>query len=222
MAIPLVLYAASGAQLAPVAAALKVRGRQRPVPYPRIMIWCVFLVFTDVVDRVVTKLIGNNLWTAYLILPVEVGLVLWILSAWQVTPFLQLAYTIMIPVMGVVTAAALLLTDPTFTFYRWVAPFLALLALAASLHTLVYGALQSRNPLPGQDWFWFCLGLSLFWIGYVSLPVFADMFVVSHVEWVRWAYIARAWSNIVAFVVMSWGILRYRGPEWSGSSSARA
>jgi hypothetical protein len=222
LAIPLVLYAASGAQLAPAAAAFAIRGRQQPVPYPRVVIWCIFLVFTDVVDRVVTRTMGNNLWTAYLILPVEVRLVLWILSAWQVTPFLQLAYTIVIPVMGLMTASLLLLTDPSVTFYRWVAPFLALLALVLSLHTLVYRALLSRKPLQEQDWFWFCLGLSLFWIGYVSLPVFADMFVVTHEEWVRWAYILRAWSNIVAFLVMSWGILRHRGPEWSGSSSARA
>jgi hypothetical protein len=219
VAIPLVMFGQAASQALPIVAALKVRGRHQPVPYPRLVFWCGILLVTDVLGLVVAEALGNNLWMVYVTLPVEVGLVLWLLSEWQSTELLRLTYSLAIPVMGTVVVSLLMLTDPAKTFYRYVSPFLALLGLAAALHTLVHRTLLSRGPLIRQDWFWICLGMALFWLGYVSVPVFADTFLVAHVDWVRWAYISRAYTDIVAFLLMSWGVVCQRVPARSFGSS---
>jgi hypothetical protein len=219
VAIPLIMFGHAVSQAAPIVAAIAVRGRHKPVPYRPIVIWCLALLATDAIDLAVAARYGNNLWTSYVAIPVEVGMALWILSTWQPSEFLRLAYNLAIPVMGTLVVSLLVLTDPSVTFYRWIAPFLGLLALSASLHTLVLRTLISRAPLVRQDWFWICLGMALFWLGDVSVPVFADTFLVTHVDWVRWAYISRAYTDIVAFLLMSWGIVCQRVPARSFGSS---
>lgn len=219
MAIARVMFVQAASQALPIVAAFAVRGRHQPVPYPRLVFWCAVLVVTDVLALAVAKAFGNNLWMVYVTLPIEVGLVLWLLSEWQPTELLRLTYTLAIPVMGTVVISLLMLTDPTKTFYRWVSPFLALLALVAALQTLVHRALLSRSRLTEQDWFWVCLGMSLFWLGYVSVPVFADAFLVAHEDWVWWAYVSRAYTDIAAFILMSWGIWCQRVPARSLGSS---
>lgn len=219
MAIARVMFVQAASQALPIVAAFAVRGRHQPVPYPRLVFWCGVLVVTDVLALVVAKAFGNNLWMVYVTLPVEVGLVLWLLSEWQPNELLRLTYLTAIPVMVTVVASLLVLTDPGRTFYRWVSPFLALLALAAALHTLVNRTLLSRGPLAQQDWFWICLGMALFWLGYVSVPVFADTFLATHEDWVWWAYVSRAYTDIAAFILMSWGIWCQRVPARSLGSS---
>ena len=165
------------------------------------------------------RLSGANLWLGYATVPVEVGLFLWMLSVLQATEFLRTAYVMAIPVTGVVVLAMLLLTDPAQTFYRWVAPGLALMALAASLGTLVLRSLESRAPLALQDWFWFTLGLSLFWLNLVSITIFYEAFVNTHLDWVATALLARAYVDITACLLMSWGLLQpWLRARSSGSS----
>jgi hypothetical protein len=222
MAIPTIMYVHAASQALPIVAAYAVRGREQPAPYRRVIIWCLVLLATDAVDLTFARLRYNNLWTAYFTTPVEVGMSLWILAAWQPNELLRLTYNMAIPVTGTVVVSLLVLTDPSVTFYRWIAPFLSLLALAASVHTLAHRTLLSRAPLADQGWFWICLGMSLFWLGYVSVPVFLDLFIDTHQDWVGWAYMGRAGTDIAAFGLMAWGILRSRVPAWSGSSSAQA
>jgi hypothetical protein len=222
MTIPAIMYVHAASQALPIVAALGVRGRQQPVPYHRVVIWCLVLLATDAVDLTFARLHYNNLWTGYFTRPLELGMSLWILSDWQPNESLRLTYNLAIPITGTVVASLLVLTDPSVTFYRWIAPLLGLLALVASVHTLAHRTLLSRVPLTDQGWFWICLGMSLFWLGDVSVPVFADAFVVTHETWVHWAYMGRAYTDIAAFGLMAWGILRSRVPTWSGFSSARA
>ncbi|MFI4978486.1 MAG: hypothetical protein ACHQC8_07430 [Solirubrobacterales bacterium] len=219
MAIARVMFVQAASQALPIVAAFAVRGRHKPVPYPRVVVWCLILIGTDMLALVLAKLLGNNLWLSYVTRPIEVFLTLWVLSLWQPTEYLRLAYSLAIPVVGALVVSVLMLTDPTVTFSRWMAPPLALLALAASLHTLVHRTLLSRAPLARQDWFWICLGMSLFWLGYVSVPVFADAFLATHEDWVWWAYVSRAYTDIAAFILMSWGIWCQRVPARSFGSS---
>jgi dolichol kinase len=165
-------------------------------------------MLTDEAAIVAAKLAGSNLWLSYLTLPVEVALFLWMLSVLQPTEYLRTAYILSIPVVGILVVALLVLTDPSRTFDRFVAPALALITLAASLHTLVLRSLESRAPLTQQDWFWLCLGLSLFWLSFVSITIFLEAFVGSHPEWVLTALIARSWVDIAAYCLMAWGLLQ--------------
>lgn len=207
MEIPLVMYATSASQSLPVFTVLLVRGRHPPAPYLRITTWCCFLVLADVFNISVMYLQGNNLWTSYYTLPAEVGLTLWILAAWQANARMQRLYMYAIVLVVLGTAAVLLATDPAVTFEVWVAPTLALIALAKSVHTLVHRSLLSRQPLTTQAWFGVCLGLSLFWLLSVPMPPFANAILNQNIKWVDVVYQARAWVMIVSFMLMSWGIL---------------
>jgi hypothetical protein len=195
-------------QALPIAAALTVQDRPRPVLYQRAIVWFSILMLTDEMAIVVGKIAGNNLWLGYLTLPIEVALFLWMLSVLQPTEYLRTAYSLSIAVIGTVVIAVMILTDPSKTFDRFVAPGLSLVALSASLHTLVLRSLESRVPLPQQDWFWFCLGVSLFWLSFVSITIFHQSFINTHVDWVITALIARAWVDIAAYMLMAWGLLQ--------------
>ena len=83
MAIPVLLHVASASQALPIVVAALVGGRQLQAPHRRLAIWCCLLVILDVVDLFIGARMGNNRWTGYLTLPVEVGMTLWILSSWQ-------------------------------------------------------------------------------------------------------------------------------------------
>jgi hypothetical protein len=208
LAIPFIAHVQFASHAVPIVAALTVRDRPRPVLYHRAIVWFCALVIAEESGLIVGWLSGNNLWLGYATIPVEVGLFIWMLSALQPTEYLRTAYMLAIPVAGVIVLAFLLLTDPTKTFYRWVAPSLALLALAASLETLVLRSLESRAPLVLQDWFWLSLGLSLFWLNFVSITIFYEAFIGTHQDWVVTALLARSWVDITACLLMSWGLLQ--------------
>lgn len=207
MAYPLTQYAQFAAQLLPIVAALAVWGRRLPAPYPWVLSWCAFMALADSLDLAVAYLHGSNLWLSYFTLPTEVGLSLWFLALWQPNEFMRLVYQLAIPAMLVVTMVALLLADTATAFDLWVSPFLSLLALTAALATLVFRSITSLRQLTEQDWFWVCLGLAIFWIGFVAVPPFHRAFIETHREWVVWAYIVRAWTVVGAFLLMTWGVL---------------
>ena len=207
MAIPAVSWIQFFSQALPIAATARVRDRAAAVPYRRLALWCTALVLADVVDQVSAVTRGHNLDTAYVALPIEVGLTLWTMAAWQPSELSRLAYVIAIPIMMAAAIAVVLLTDPTVTFVQWVSPFLALLALVSVLHTLVARALMSRSHLTSQGWFWVCMGMGVFWTGFITVPMFANIFLETHRSWVVAAYIARAWVNIGAFLLITWGVL---------------
>ena len=212
MAIPILLQVASAAQALPVIALAVVRGRHSPAPHLRIALWCCLLVLFDVMDLVVGGRTGNNHWTAYGTVPVEVGTTLWILSAWQPDGPVRRAYVIGIAATGAAIAAALLLTNPQETFDVWVAPLAALFAFGAVLHTLVTRTLRSREALLSLDWFWICLGLALFWAVQISTPALLTAFLDTHRELVVDAFLARSAIVIVGFVCIAWGVACPQAP----------
>jgi hypothetical protein len=210
VAIPILLYAVSATQALPIAAVLVVRGRHPPTPYRRLVVFCLALLITDILSIALGRAVGNNRWLAYGTEPMEVALTLWLLEAWQPNAFLRLAYSVTIVLMGATVAGTLMLTDPQVTFGQWISPFLALLALAATLHTLVHRVLLSRLLLTNQDWFWVCLGLALFWLTFVPFDPFLRAFMPERVDWARAAYYFRFSAMSVSFLLMSWGIVCQR------------
>lgn len=212
MAIPLLLHAKAVSQVVPIVAALVVWGRQLPAPYRRVVLLCGFLLAADAVDLVVGAIEGNNLYTSFVTLPVEVALSLWLLAVFQPSDGLRFTYGVAIPVLLAGTALALAATVPAVSFDLWISPSLCLLILVAVLHTLVHRSLLSRRPLVTEDWFWICLGLAVHWGGLVAVPAFHRAYIDSQVEWVRVAYLAKAWTNIGAFLIIGWGVVCQRIP----------
>jgi hypothetical protein len=112
-----------------------------------------------------------------------------------------------IATLVVATIAGLLLLGPEPLFDQVLAPFHALVLLAASLYTLLARALRSTGTIAGEHWFWIALGLSLYFAASVAIGPFAVALLASNVDWVRQAYIARAWISVLAFVLITTGIV---------------
>ena len=207
MAIPVLLYVASASQGLPVLAAMVAGGRRPPASHLRVATWCTLMVLSEVMNVVAGIVTGSSLWVGYFIMPIEVCMTFWILTLWQPNEPLRRLYRITISVVAVLSGILLLVTDHVVAFERWIAPALALVSLAAVVHTLIHNSLRSLQLLTSQDWFWICLGMALFWLMFAPLPPFADALLASNLEWVRMAYLARAWTIIAAFALISWGIL---------------
>jgi len=207
MAIPVALHLAAGSQLLPLAAALTPWGRPLPAPARWVLAWCGVMAATDLASLAVTLAHGENLWLQWGAVPLASALALWALAGWQRGELLRLVYRLAIPALALATLAVLLLFDPRSTFDEVVAPFHALVLLAASLHTLLARSLRAPGAIGGEPWFWMGLGLSLYYAASVAIGPFAQALLVANVEWVRRAYIARAWVVVLAFVLITTGVL---------------
>jgi hypothetical protein len=219
MALPVALHLAAASQLLPLAAGLTRWGRPVPVPARWVLAWCGLLVVTDATSLAVNLAHRENLWVQWVAVPLGSGLVLWALSLWQLNELLRLAYRLAIVALVVATIAGLLLLGPEPMFEQIAAPFHALVLLAASLYTLVHRALAAEGTITREAWFWIGLGLSLYFAASVAIGPFAVALLSSNVEWVRQAYIARAWTSVLAFVLISTGILCPLFPRRSGGPS---
>ena len=214
MAIPAVLHVASMSQALPVGAVLARRGRLRPAPVVWVAAWCVVLLLSDAGLLLIARWEGNNLWVRYIALPAESTLALWTLSYWQVHDLLRLAYRLAIPLLLVATALTLAFSDSSRHFDEFMAPLHALVLLTAALHTLVHRAIRTEGSITRESWFWVSLGMSLYFGSAVALQPFNSALLATHMDWVRAAYLTHAWVEIVAFALITVGVLcpPYQGP----------
>ena len=219
MPFPAALYAAALSQALPLSAALTRWGRPVPVPARWVLAWCGLLVVTDAASLAVNLAHRENLWLQWVAIPLGSGLVLWALSLWQLNELLRLAYRLAIAALVVATIAGLLLLGPEPMFEQIAAPFHALVLLAASLYALVHRALRTEAAVAREPLFWIGLGLSLYFAASVAIGPFAVALLSSNVEWVRQAYIARAWTSVLAFVLITTGVLCPHFRRGSGGRS---
>jgi hypothetical protein len=117
------------------------------------------------------------------------------------------------------TGAAVLVLGADPLFEQVVSPIHALVLLAASLHTLVHRAVGAEGAMAREHWFWMGLGLSLYFAASVAIGPFAQALLASNIAWVRQAYIARAWTSVLAFVLITTGVLCPHFRRGSGGRS---
>ncbi|MEO8030875.1 MAG: hypothetical protein ABI765_08500 [Gemmatimonadota bacterium] len=138
---------------------------RRPVDRTRskVVLFClVMFLFDMVLIGFQHRASGGNVWLSYIVHPTEAVLVCWILSDWQVRPGTRRALGYLVPVY-LITMTILTLTEErsdTFSLITGSLSGLAILCLV--LYTLVSNSLLEREELRHRDWFWVCLGFTVY------------------------------------------------------------
>jgi hypothetical protein len=208
--LPWILHAAFAAQALPVLAGARYGAR-----LPRVRKWvagaCALGILADSVQLVIAQSDPHvqtmSVWVTYVSVGVENAIFLWALSLWQTHPLLRLAYRMSIPlfVIGAIALTTTLSGANVFNLYT--APFQSLVVLAGALYTLVTHSITEHERITQFDWFWICLGLSAYFALGVALPPFAQILLADRMDLVRLAYLTKAWSDVIAYILIARGML---------------
>lgn len=201
-----ILYVAMFAMLLPVAAAVPYGVRQSPARW-WLVVWCGVLFTADLLQLAASRVTENNLWTQYVITPVEDVIVLLMLSNWQRGDVSRLTFRAIAPIFLVAWVVLVAMLERTDDFSVFAHPFQALVMLAASLFTLARGALEETEQVTQRDWFWVTLGLSLFFAPGTALQPFAHEVYPVRPDLVRLAFYGKAAIDVVAFILIARGML---------------
>jgi hypothetical protein len=216
-----ILWAATVAQVFPLIGL--VRGPRGLNVARRWMIaWCLVFLAGDIVQILVARSTGTNLWTTYIVAPLEDVILLFVLSVWQRNAVARLTFRVAIPVFLITWAVLVLSVENTNNFSLVAKPFQALLMAGASLYTLLARGLATGERVTQQDWFWISLGTTLYYAPTTALHPFAYVYISTRPDLVRLAYLLHAGIDIVAFILIARGMLCPLTPERSGGSSAPA
>ena len=218
--IPLVLHAATAAQVIPVLAAVRY-GVRLPSPRPWIVVWCASLLASDFAQYQfgIGAAGANNLWLQYIAVPTQNAIMLWALSLWQPDPVSRLAFRVAIPLDVLALLALIPAAQSAAVFNQFTWPFQSLVLLAGSLYTLVKRSIGEPERVTSRDWFWITLGTSLFFAFRIAVPPFAALMVATNLELSRLAYVFSAWIDILAYVLIARGMLCPLPQARSGGSS---
>jgi hypothetical protein len=221
--IPATLYISSASQLGPIVVALarpaRLSGGARWVA-----IWCGTYAAENAIALPMALAHHNNHILNYIFVPIQGAAILWALSLWQTQQMARLTMRAAIP--GFLVAWTLLLFVENLHGFSAIAePVYSILALGAALYTLVVRSSDATSSLLRQDWFWVCAGLALHFGALVFLTPLGAALVNTNPEIVVRAYYVRSFVNILAFTLMTIGLLCPRplphsGPFFSPASSA--
>ncbi len=216
--IPLVMHAASLAQVLPLLAAMRY-GTRLPVARRWVAVWCLALLASDAAQLWFRGGGTDNRWVHYIAVPLHNAIMLWTLSLWQPDPVSRLAFRVAIPLNLLALLAIVPAVQSAAMFNQVTWPFQALVLLAGSLYTLVRRAGGEPDRVTSRDWFWITLGASLYFALRVALPPFVELTLNTNRELARLAYVVSAWTDIVAFILIARGMVCPLPQARSGGSS---
>jgi len=216
--IPWIIWVQFWLLILPGAAALVV-WRRRRVPDPVLWLvgWSAIVVWSDTVARFLTMTVGRNTAVMFVAQPAEVAATLMVMSHWQVHDRWSRRIRWTALSMLVVAAVLALLHDDT-GFGQWVSPALGLLALAATLWTMVVRTLSSTEHIVGRSWFWICGGLAVYWVIFAAVVPFVMELVTVDLQQAITAIIIMNWVKIGAYVMLGGGVLL----DWRQARAAPA
>lgn len=208
--------AATLAQLLPLFAVVP-RWRQAPEVRRWVAAWCLVFFLSDVLQLAVSRLRYTNLWLFMFINPIEDGLILWILSYWQVTPVARLAMRMAIPLVIVTYLVIAIATGEHRTYQAFAGPFRALVVLSATLFTLISRIAARPEGAPNRDWFWVTLGVALYYGLHVATePIVSALGTTDRMVMIR-IFSVKAIFDVVAFILIWRGM---RCPVQNGYSGS--
>jgi hypothetical protein len=198
-----------------------IGGRVATPPRRWVVVWCLLLVANGAISLALGLQQINNLWVGYAFMPVTGAVALWALSLWHEPGTARLALRLAIPLfVGVSAVLTLGLEDP-HTFSLVAAPFHGLVLLIAAAGTFIRRSLGETTSLMRHDWFWTVAGLMLYAGTTTALePVAWYLLSTERVDLLDLAFNAKAASDILAFVAITWGVLCPVPPKSSGGSSS--
>lgn len=203
---PLVAYISVASEAVPALVAL-VRWRRLPAARTWVVVWCLLLVTMNLIGRWFGVRGINNHFIVYAAIPFQGATILWALSLWQVKPMARLTMRTAIPPFVVAWLLLTLLVEDFSNFSAVAEPVYSLLALGASLYTVLARSTVTQEPLLKQDWFWICAGLAIHFGALATLTPLGAAYVRTNPDLVVRAYIVRAWVNILAFAFITIGML---------------
>jgi hypothetical protein len=200
------IYASFGVEILAFTAIFAVR---RPAP-PALLLTAVTMLLMFLLDVVMTWLGKggtHTLWIIHAALPVFTALILWSFSYLQLRIVPRDAMRI---AAGLYAVAWLVITaalENLSQFSRFTAPLQALVVLVAAAYTLVARLKRSSTPA-ASSWFWISLGWLLYFGSGVVLDPVSDMLLAaSSMEALRVTFYLKAAINILAYALLTLGVL---------------
>jgi len=204
--LPWVIYADMVATVVPLVAG--AANRRRLTSARRwILGWSGLLVAANLLSAALAMQNRNNHWLNYVVTPLGAAVSLWAVSLWQRSLRATRALRLCIPLLGMSWIAIVLRWENTATFSVLAEPFAGLLVLGAAIYTLVASTATESGDLLKQDWFWVATGLALYSGAAVALPPTAYWLLDRNRSLAIKVYEVKALIEIVAFLVISKGML---------------
>lgn len=161
----------------------------------------------------------NNHWLVHLGNPISTSLFLLAYSAWMREPVRERALQLAIGGYLVVWAGLFLTTEDPRTFSQYTDPLQALVLILVCAYALVRALATEPPPVWRRAVFWVSIGLLAdFGTGLLLAPV-SGMLAATEPSLLVSAYVAKSGINIIAYLLVTTGMLCPPRPSSIGASS---
>ena len=163
----------------------------------------------------------NNHWLIHVGNPVSTVLFLLAYAAWMREPVRRRALHLAAAAYCVVWAALFLTIEDSHTFSQYTSPLQALVLILVCAYALMRAVANDPPPIWRTGVFWISVGLLLYFgIGLLLSPV-SGMLITTEPSLVLTAYVAKAGFNIIAYLLVTTGMLCPPRPSSIGAFSLR-
>ena len=163
----------------------------------------------------------NNHWLIHVGNPVSTVLFLLAYAAWMREPVRRRALHLAAAAYCVVWAALFLTTEDSHTFSQYTGPLQALVLSIVCAYALMRAVANDPPPIWRTGVFWTSVGLLLYFGTGLLLSPVSGMLMATDPGLVLTAYIAKAGLNIIAYLLVTTGMLCPPRPSSIGAFSLR-
>jgi hypothetical protein len=189
--------------------------RRRSIPAAAMVIGASVSFLANVISRVMAILVHNNHVVTYISSPITATCFLYALREWQLSHRERQVIRVGTFVFLVAWVLLVAFVEDVTGFDLVTGPLYSLTLLVAAAWTLIRRAgVVVATPLPESDWFWVCLGLSIYGASTaLADPIGGILLQRQQLDLFYIAWSVRAVFSTLSFLLISWGI--YLGPAVS-------
>lgn len=163
----------------------------------------------------------NNHWLIHVGNPVSTVLFLLAYAAWMREPVRRRALHLAAAAYCVVWAALFLTIEDSHTFSQYTGPLQALVLILVCAYVLMRAVANDPPPIWRTGVFWISVGLVLYFGTGLLLSPVSGMLITTEPSLVLTAYVAKAGLNIIAYLLVTTGMLCPPRPSSIGAFSLR-